>query len=47
MSLDNIFKENIFEYKIIGLVSINKDSQKDNYKRTKKDYPNYEKKIII
>ena len=47
INLDNIFKESIFEYKITGLVSINKDNQKDNYERTKKDCPNCETKLLF
>ena len=47
MSLDNIFKENIFEYKITGLVSINKDNQKNNYERAKQECPNCETKLLF
>jgi hypothetical protein len=47
MSLDQIFKDSIFEYKITGLVSINKDNQKNNYERTKNECPNCEKKLLF
>ena len=47
MNLDKIFKDSVFEYKITGLVSINKDNQKNNYERAKQECPNCETKLLF
>ena len=46
-ALDNIFKDSIFEYRITGLVSINKDKQRDAYYEEKSKCPNCEVKILL
>ena len=47
MNLDKIFKDSVFEYKITGLVLINKDNQKNNYETAKKECPNCETKLLF
>ena len=46
-SLDSVFKDSIFEYRITGLVSINKDKQRDTYETEKNKCPNCIKKILL
>ena len=45
--LEKAFKESIFEFKIIGLVVINKDDQRKIYEKEKNQCPNCETKILF
>ena len=47
MNLEQKFKDSVFEYKITGLVSINKDNQKNDYERAKQNCPNCETKLLF
>ena len=46
ITLEKVFKESIFEFRITGLVINNKDKEKMDYER-KKNYPNCETKILF
>ena len=45
--LEKAFKESIFEFKIIGLVVVNKDDQRKIYEKEKNQCPNCETKILF
>ena len=47
IQLENAFKESIFEFRITGLVLINKEEQKKKYEEGKKNCPNLKTKILF
>jgi len=47
VNLDKAFKESIFEFRITGLVVINKDEQREKYEQAKSNCPNCETKILF
>ena len=46
-NMDNAFKESIFEFRVMGLVSNNKQGQKLEYEERKKNCPNCQTKILF
>ena len=47
INLEKSFKESIFEFRITGLVVINKDKQREKYEQAKSQCPNCETKILF
>ena len=47
ITLEKVFKESIFEFRITGLVINNKDKEKMDYEERKKKCPNCETKILF